>query len=25
VKLQALISIIGWASVIGAGRWLAYT
>jgi hypothetical protein len=24
-KLQALISIIGWASVIGAGRWLAYT
>lgn len=24
-KLQAIISIIGWASVIGAGRWLAYT
>lgn len=24
VKLQALISVVGWALVIGMGRWLAY-
>jgi hypothetical protein len=23
-KLQALLSLVGWASVIGIGRWLAY-
>ena len=23
-KLQALLSLTGWASVIGMGRWLAY-
>ena len=23
-KLQALLSLVGWASVIGMGRWLAY-
>lgn len=23
-KAQALISLAGWASVIGMGRWLAY-
>lgn len=23
-KLQALLSLVGWATVIGMGRWLAY-
>jgi hypothetical protein len=23
-KAQAVISLVGWASVIGLGRWLAY-
>jgi hypothetical protein len=23
-KVQAVISLVGWASVIGLGRWLAY-
>ncbi len=23
-KIQAVISLVGWASVIGLGRWLAY-
>jgi len=23
-KMQALLSLLGWASVIGMGRWLAY-
>jgi hypothetical protein len=23
-KMQALLSLAGWASVIGMGRWLAY-
>ncbi|NBW01100.1 MAG: hypothetical protein EBR85_05205 [Betaproteobacteria bacterium] len=24
IRLQAIVSILGWATVIGLGRWLAY-
>jgi hypothetical protein len=24
MRLQAVVSVLGWAIVIGLGRWLAY-